>query len=116
MIEQHDDEEIVATLRAYILAIRQCDAESAEIDRRRRDVYRQARDFGFNTDAIKQIARQKHPGQAQAEANDLIAYLSAIAGTEAAGRLKRESFSEIAFGTYKWPSEMADQPFGDYEE
>jgi len=39
-----------------------------------------------------------------------------LGGTEAAGRLKRESFSEIAFGTSKWPSEMADQPFGGDEE
>jgi uncharacterized protein (UPF0335 family) len=114
MIE-HDDAEIVATLRAYITAIRQCDAEGAEIDHRRRNIYNEARDFGFNTSVLKQIARQKHPGQAQAEANDLVAYLSAIGGDEAAGRLRRESFSEIAFGTSKWPSELADQPFGDEE-
>ena len=65
---------------------------------------------------LKSIARQRHPGQAEAEASDCIAYLSAIRGDEAAGRLKKESFSEIAFGTSKWPSEMADQPIGDYEE
>ena len=57
----------------------------------------------------RKIARQKHPGQAQAAADDLHAYLTVLGGTEAAGRLTREVVSEIAFGTYKWPSEMADE-------
>ena len=77
--------------------IRQLDAEDAEIDRRRKGVYNEARDFGFNTAAIKQIARQKHPGQAKAQADDLIAYLTILSGKEAAGRLKREPIGEIAF-------------------
>jgi hypothetical protein len=38
-----------------------------------------------------------------------------LGGEEAAGRLKRGSFSEIAFGTFKYPSEMADHPFSDEE-
>jgi uncharacterized protein (UPF0335 family) len=108
MIE-HDDKEIVATLRAYITAIRQLDAEGAEIDRRRRDVYAQARDFGFSTDAIKRIARQRHDGEAQSEANDLLSYVEMLGGERATDQMRAgKTFSEVAFGSCGFPSDYAD--------
>ena len=65
---EHDGDEIVEKLRAYIGEIRELDESSRELDCRRRDIYSEARNFGFSTDAIKRIARQRHDG----EADDLV--------------------------------------------
>jgi hypothetical protein len=64
----------------------------------RRDLYREARQFGFSVDAIKKIAREKNPGEAKADADDLVAYLGLL-NKEAPIRFKAgEAFSELAFG------------------
>ena len=107
---EHDDHAITARLRGYIAEIRELDESRRELDRRRRDIYSEARNFGFSTDAIKRIARQRHDGEAKAEADDFLSYLQLIGGKEAAGRFARgRDFSEIAFGSTSWPSDMADQ-------
>ena len=43
--------------------------------------------FGFNTDAIKRIARAKHAGEAQTDAADLLTYLEVTSGKEAGAKL-----------------------------
>ena len=104
-----DDEAIVAKLRGYIAEIRELDESSRELDRRRRDIYSEARNLGFSTDAIKRIARQKNPGEAKAEADDLVLYLELLGNREAPARYKAgEAFSTIAFGSTDWPSDFAD--------
>jgi uncharacterized protein (UPF0335 family) len=106
---EHDDQAIVGALRVYIAEIRKLDESSKELDRRRRDIYSEARNFGFSTDAIKRIARQKHAGEAQSEANDLVLYLDMLGNKEAPARFTAgEAFSTIAFGSTDWPSDFAD--------
>jgi uncharacterized protein (UPF0335 family) len=114
---EHDDHAIVGALRAYIAELRELDAANKEIDRKRRDLYLEARQIGFNTDAIKRIARARHPGQAESDAADLVDYLTMLGNKEAPARFKAgEAFSKIAFGSTDWPSDMADQLFGDSGE
>jgi uncharacterized protein (UPF0335 family) len=106
---EHDDEAITAKLRGYVAEIRELDDASRELDRRRRDIYSEARNFGFSTDAIKRIARQRHDGEAQSEANDLLIYVEMLGGERATDqRRKGKSFSEVAFGSCGWPSDFAD--------
>jgi uncharacterized protein (UPF0335 family) len=106
---EHDDNAITARLRGYIAEIRELDDASKELDRRRRDIYSEARNFGFSTDAIKRIARQRHDGEAEAEANDLVLYLDLLGNKQAPARFKAgEAFSTIAFGSTDWPSDFAD--------
>ena len=106
---EHDDAAIVAKLRGYVAEIRELDESSKELDRRRRDIYSEARNFGFSTDAIKRIARQRHDGEAKAEADDLVLYLDMLGNKEAPARFKAgEAFSTIAFGSTDWPSDFAD--------
>jgi uncharacterized protein (UPF0335 family) len=107
---EHDDYAITARLRGYIAEIKQLDAEGSVIDRRRRDLYREASQYGFNAGILKKIAREKHVGEAEAEANEQLAYLEAIGGEKATAQFKRSgSFAEVAFGSCGWPSDMADQ-------
>jgi uncharacterized protein (UPF0335 family) len=104
-----DDEAIVAKLRGYIAEIRELDESSRELDRRRRDIYSEARNLGFSTDAIKRIARQRHNGEAQSEANDLLIYVEMLGGERATDQMgKGKSFSEVAFGSCEFPSDYAD--------
>jgi uncharacterized protein (UPF0335 family) len=106
---EHDDQAIVAKLRGYVAEIRQLDDASRELDRRRRDVYSEARNFGFSTDAIKRIARQRHDGEAQSEANDLLIYVEMLGGERATDQMRKgKSFSEVAFGDCGFPSDFAD--------
>ena len=75
------------------------DAANKEIDRKRRDLYLEARQIGFNTDAIKRIARARHPGQAESDAADLVDDRTVLGNKEAPARFKAgEAFSTIAFG------------------
>ena len=60
---EHDDGAITARLRGYIAELRELDAANKEIDRKRRDLYLEARQYGFNTDAIKRIARGEASGR-----------------------------------------------------
>jgi uncharacterized protein (UPF0335 family) len=100
---------ITARLRGYIAEAKQLDAEGAEIDRRRRDLYREAAEYGFNSGILKKIARQRHDGEAAAEANEQLAYLEAIGGSKATEQLRKGStFSEVAFGSCAFPSDFAD--------
>ena len=104
----HDDEAIVAKLRGYVAEIRELNDASKGLDRRRRDIYSEARNFGFSTDAIKRIARQRHDGEAKAEADDLVLYLDLLGNKQAPARFKAgEAFSTIAFGTTAWPCDFA---------
>lgn len=104
-----DDEAIVAKLRGYIAEITQLDAEGAAIDRRRRDLYREAAEYGFNSGILKKIARQRHDGEVENEANEQLAYVEAIGGDKATAQFKKSgSFAEVAFGSCGWPSEFAD--------
>jgi uncharacterized protein (UPF0335 family) len=106
---EHDDQAIVGALRGYIAELRELDAANKEIDRKRRDLYLEARQIGFNTDAIKRIARARHPGQAQSDAADLVDYLTMLGNKEAPARFKAgEAFSTIAFGSCEFPSDYAD--------
>ena len=108
---EHDDNAITARLRGYIAEIRELDDAGKELDRRRRDIYSEARNFEFSTDAIKRIARQKHEGEAKAEAGDLVLYLELLGNKEAPARYKAgEAFSTVAFGGTHWPSDFADDP------
>jgi uncharacterized protein (UPF0335 family) len=110
-----NNEAITARLRGYIAEIKQLDAEGAAIDRRRRDLYREAAEYGFNSGILKKIARQRHDGEAEAEANVQLAYLEAIGGSRATDQMRNGgTFSEIAFGSTTWPSDMADS-IGDTE-
>ena len=105
----HDDGAITARLRGYIAELRELDAANKEIDRKRRDLYLEARQYGFNTDAIKRIARAKHPGEAESDAADLVDYLTMLGNKEAPARFKAgEAFSTIAFGSCEFPSDYAD--------
>ena len=56
---EHDDQAIVGALRGYIAEIKQLDAEGAAIDRRRRDLYREAAEYGFNSGILKNPARPR---------------------------------------------------------
>jgi uncharacterized protein (UPF0335 family) len=104
-----DNDAITARLRGYIAEIKQLDAEGAAIDRRRRDLYREAAEYGFNAGILKKIARQKHDGEAEADANEQLAYLAAIGGSKATDEMRNgKSFSEVAFGSTAWPSDFAD--------
>jgi uncharacterized protein (UPF0335 family) len=102
---EHDNEAIVAKLRGYVAEVRELDESSRDLDRRRRDIYSEARNFGFSTDAIKRIARQKHPGEAQSEANDLVLYLDMLGNKEAPARFKA---GEAFVGSCEFPSDFAD--------
>jgi uncharacterized protein (UPF0335 family) len=105
----HDDEAIVAKLRGYVAEIRELDDASKELDRRRRDIYSEARNFGFSTDAIKRIARQRHDGEAQSEANDLLSYVEMLGRRDAMAVFRKTgSFSETVFGSTGWPSDEVD--------
>jgi uncharacterized protein (UPF0335 family) len=107
---EHDDAAITAKLRDFIDEIRAIDLENKGLDRRRRDLYRTASELGFNAGILKKIARQRHDGEAEAEANEQLAYLEAIGGSKATDAMRKGgSFSEIAFGSTAWPSDMADQ-------
>jgi uncharacterized protein (UPF0335 family) len=107
---EHDDEAITARLRDFIDEIREIDLENKALDRRRRDLYRTASELGFNAGILKKIARQRHDGEAEAEANEQIEYLRLIGGEKATDELRKgRSFSEVAFGSTSWPSDMADQ-------
>jgi uncharacterized protein (UPF0335 family) len=106
---EHDDEAIVGKLRGYVAEIRELDDASRDLDRRRRDIYSEARNFGFSTDAIKRIARQKHEGEAKAEADDLLTYLDVIGGKDATARFQKSgSWSQTVFGSTGWPSDEVD--------
>src|SRR5580692_3638279 len=106
---EHDDAAIVGRLRDLIAEIKQLDAEGAAIDRRRRDLYREASEHGFNAGILKKIARQKHDGEAENEANEQIEYLRLIGGEKATDSMRNgKSFSEVAFGSCGFPSDFAD--------
>jgi uncharacterized protein (UPF0335 family) len=106
---EHDDQAIVGALRGFIAEIRELDDSSRELDRRRRDIYAEARNVNFSTDAIKRIARQRHDGEAKAEADDLVLYLELLGNKQAPARFKAgEAFSTVAFGSTDWPSDFAD--------
>jgi uncharacterized protein (UPF0335 family) len=106
---EHDDAAITAKLRGFIEEIRELDLENKALDRRRRDLYRAASELGFNTGILKKIARQRHDGEAEAEANEQLAYLDAIGGSKATDEMRKgRSFSEIAFGSCEFPSDFAD--------
>jgi uncharacterized protein (UPF0335 family) len=112
---EHDDEAIVAKLRDFIDEIQAIDLENKALDRRRRDLYRTASELGFNAGVLKKIARQRHDGEAEAEATGQLAYLEAIGGERATDEMRKgKSFSEIAFGSCGWPSDFADA-IGDAE-
>jgi uncharacterized protein (UPF0335 family) len=105
----HDDATITAKLRDFIEEIRELDESSRDLDRRRRDIYSEARNFGFSTDAIKRIARQRHDGEAQSEANDLLSYVEMLGGERATDQMRAgKTFSEVAFGSCGFPSDYAD--------
>ena len=104
---EHDDQAIVGALRGYIAEIRELDDTGRELDRRRRDIYSKARNFGFSTDAIKRIARQRHDGEAQSEANDLLSYVEMLGGERATDQMRAgKTFSEVAFGSCGFPSDL----------
>jgi uncharacterized protein (UPF0335 family) len=106
---EHDDEAIVARLRDFIDEIRELDLENKALDRRRRDLYKIAAEYGFNAGILKKIARQRHDGEAENEANEQLAYVAAIGGEKATDQMRKgKSFSEVAFGSCGWPSEFAD--------
>ena len=106
---EHDDGAITAKLRDFIDEIRAIDLEDKALDRRRRDLYRTASSLGFNAGILKKIARQRHDGEAENEANEQLAYLAAIGGERATDQMRRgKSFSEIAFGSCAFPSDFAD--------
>ena len=105
---ESNDEDIVEALRRYIAEIKDLDAEGAEIDRRRRDIYRQASEAGFNASILKAIARRK-PQEARQHADEMLAYLEAIGGRDATARFQRlGSFSQTVFGSTGWPSDEID--------
>ena len=105
---EHDDAAITAKLRDFIDEIRAIDLENKALDRRRRDLYRTASELGFNAGILKKIARSS-PGEAEAEANEQLAYLEAIGGSKATEQLRKGStFSEVAFGSCGFPSDFAD--------
>jgi uncharacterized protein (UPF0335 family) len=82
--------------------------ENKALDRRRRDLYRVASESGFNAGILKKIART-NPGEAEAEANEQLAYLEAIGGEKATAQFKKSgSFAEVAFGSCGFPSDFAD--------
>jgi uncharacterized protein (UPF0335 family) len=102
-------------LRDFIDEIRELDRQNKELDRRRRDLYRVASESGFNAGILKKIAREKHDGEAEAEANEQLAYLEAIGGSNAMDQMKQgKNFSEVAFGDCGFPSDFADA-IGDAE-
>jgi uncharacterized protein (UPF0335 family) len=106
---EHDDAAITAKLRDFIGEIRTIDLENKELDRRRRDLYRTASELGFNAGILKKIARQKHDGEAENEANEQIEYLRLIGGSKATAQFKKSgSFAEVAFGSCGFPSDFAD--------
>jgi uncharacterized protein (UPF0335 family) len=100
-------DEAADRLRGYVAEVRRLDAEVRELDRMRRNLYVEAKGFGFNIKAIKQIARSD-PGRAKHDADDLVNYLNAIGGEVLTRRLGREAFGRILFGTDEFPSEMVD--------
>jgi uncharacterized protein (UPF0335 family) len=109
-----DDAEISARLRGYIDEIRDLDELHRKLDSRRRDIYREARQYGYSVDAIKRIARQTHDGEAQADADDLVQYLGLL-NKQAPIRFKAgEAFSTIAFGSTSWPSDFTDDRNGSH--
>jgi hypothetical protein len=58
---------------------------------------------------LKKIARQRHDGEAENEANEQLAYLAAIGGSKATEQIRKgRSFSEVAFGSTAWPSDEID--------
>ena len=108
---EHDDQAIVGALRCYIAEIKQLDAEGAAIDRRRRDLYREASEPGFNAGILKKIARQRHDGEAEAEANEQIEYLRLIGGEKATDSMRNgKTFSEVAFGSCGLPPRANTKP------
>jgi uncharacterized protein (UPF0335 family) len=105
---EHDDGAITAKLRDFIDEIRAIDLENKARDRRRRDLYRIATEHGFNAGILKKIARQRH-GEAEAEANEQLAYLAAIGGEKATDSMRNgKTFSEVAFGSCGFLSDYAD--------
>ena len=112
---EHDDHAITARLRDFIDEIRAIDLENKALDRRRRDLYRTASELGFNAGILKKIARQRHDGEAENEANEQIEYLRLIGGDRATDQMKQgKNFSEVAFGDCGFPSDFADA-LGDAE-
>ena len=75
-------------LRGFIEEIRELDRENKALDRRRRDLYREASEHGFNAGILKKIAREKHDGEVEAEANEQLAYLAAIGGEKATDEMR----------------------------
>ena len=106
---EHDNDAITAKLRDFIDEIREIDRENKALDRRRRDLYRTASELGFNAGILKKIARQRHDGEAENEANEQLAYLTAIGGEKATDSMRNgKTFSEVAFGSCAFPSDFAD--------
>jgi uncharacterized protein (UPF0335 family) len=103
----HDDNAITAKLRDFIDEIRGIDRENKALDRRRRDLYRTASELGFNAGILKKIARQRHDGEAENEANEQLAYLAAIGSEKATESMHNgKTFSEVAFGSCGFPSDL----------
>jgi uncharacterized protein (UPF0335 family) len=104
----HDDATITAKLRGFIEEIRELDRSNKDLDRRRRDLYRMASEFGFNAGVLKKIARSS-PGEAEAEANIQLDYLKAIGGSKATDEMRKgRTFAGVAFGSCAFPSDFAD--------
>jgi hypothetical protein len=73
------------------------DSEGAEIDRKRRNIYREAGECGFNASILKAIARRK-PEEAKQHADETIAYLDALGGKYATARFQKSgSFAQTVF-------------------
>jgi uncharacterized protein (UPF0335 family) len=105
---EHDDEQVVGALRRYVAEIKALDAEGAEIDRKRRNLYREAAACGSNASILKAIARRK-PEEAKQHADETLAYLQAIGGEDATTRFRKlGSFSQTVFGSTGWPSDEVD--------
>jgi uncharacterized protein (UPF0335 family) len=106
-----DDQEITATLRGFIAELRSLDDQRRKLDRDRRDLYQRAQALGFNVGAIKAIALEKNPEEAQSEANDLLGYVRLSGGDEAAAEYRKAARFSALFGCTDFPSDFADNSF-----
>jgi uncharacterized protein (UPF0335 family) len=105
---EHDDEAITAKLRGYVAEIRELDDASRELDRRRRDIYSEARNFGFDgRDQADCEAASRWRGAERSERSTI--YVEMLGGERATDQMRKgKSFSEVAFGSCGWPSDFAD--------
>src|SRR5271167_605862 len=84
-------------LRFYISEVRRFDEINADLNDKRRELFRAVKDDGFSAKTVKSVARTPSTDAVAKEADDLRQYLAILCGPEAAKLLRMIANSALCY-------------------